>query len=223
MNLSNFAKQLKKRLRRIRRPTWTWTVLLLLMVILLLAKGIVAASRPTYSGTGLLPGFNAAKMTETQAEFAKMLQNDGKPKQVVLNRQYLCGAETEPLGTMSVSDVIHRLMTHPEWTGQLEGTDTVVFTEQVNDLSEACKDNAYISLDKNGHLSLFDGPPKKDKVIRTFFQIDIEYLESSLPHETVEKLYEGIRIHDLSEYNSVLSTFSDYAVDETEKVMKATE
>lgn len=74
-------------------------------------------------------------------------------------------------------------------------------------------DNSYIGIDQHGVLSLFEGPPLEDNVIRSFFQIDIEFLESSLPPEIVEQLYEGIRITNHSEYNSVLSTFSDYAVE----------
>jgi forespore regulator of the sigma-K checkpoint len=54
--------------------------------------------------------------------------------------------------------------------------------------------------------------PAADNVIRTFFQLDIRYLESSLPKETLKQLQDGIRITDMAEYNSVLSTFSDYAM-----------
>jgi forespore regulator of the sigma-K checkpoint len=50
--------------------------------------------------------------------------------------------------------------------------------------------------------------------------MNIEHLKTSLPQETIEQLYEGIRINDLVEYNSVLSTFSDYAAEETEEVLK---
>jgi forespore regulator of the sigma-K checkpoint len=46
-------------------------------------------------------------------------------------------------------------------------------------------------------------------------------LESSLPREAVQSLYDGIRVADYADYNSVLSTFSDFAMmEETEKVMK---
>lgn len=78
-------------------------------------------------------------------------------------------------------------------------------------------ENSYIGLDERGVLSLFDGPPLRDKVIRSFFQIDIEFLESSLPAEIVAQLYNGIRVTNITQYNSVLSTFSDYAVDVLEQ------
>lgn len=72
----------------------------------------------------------------------------------------------------------------------------------------------YMGIDHAGNLTLFDGPPKREKPIETFFQLDIEYLETSLPHETVGQLYEGIRIRDKEEYNSVLSSMSTFISEE---------
>nr|WP_246427575.1 BofC C-terminal domain-containing protein [Paenibacillus phyllosphaerae] len=92
----------------------------------------------------------------------------------------------------------------------------------IDDLSDACKESATFGVDKSGNLSLFDGPPKKEKVLRTFFQLDVNFMESSLPKEQVEQLTTGIRVTDKDEYNSVLSTFSDYAVGRSERVMKST-
>lgn len=85
---------------------------------------------------------------------------------------------------------------------------------------EEVSSNSYIGLDEHDVLSLFEGPPHDDKVIRSFFQIDVKYLESSLPPEVVEQLYKGIQVTNLSEYNSVLSTFSDYAITISEEVMR---
>ncbi|MNI90437.1 hypothetical protein D3C73_1479580 [compost metagenome] len=48
-------------------------------------------------------------------------------------------------------------------------------------------------------------------MIRTFFQLDVQHMKSSLPGDAVNQLYSGIRISDLADYNSVLSTFSEYA------------
>jgi forespore regulator of the sigma-K checkpoint len=43
--------------------------------------------------------------------------------------------------------------------------------------------------------------------------LNIEYLKSSLPQETLDQLYGGIKVTDAAEFNSVISTFSDYAMD----------
>lgn len=97
----------------------------------------------------------------------------------------------------------------------LEGT-----TVDVPDYGEGVSDNSYIGLDEHDVLSLFEGPPGEANVIRSFFQINVKYLESSLPPEIVEQLYKGIHVTNIYEYNSVLSTFSDYAVHLSEEVMQ---
>ncbi|MNJ80872.1 hypothetical protein D3C77_794150 [compost metagenome] len=63
-------------------------------------------------------------------------------------------------------------------------------------------------------MSLFEGKPQEKKVIKTFFQLDVETMESVLPEEVLKQLNHGIRVQDTSEYNSVLSTFSDFAVEQ---------
>ncbi|WP_205417309.1 BofC C-terminal domain-containing protein, partial [Klebsiella pneumoniae] len=52
----------------------------------------------------------------------------------------------------------------------------------------------------------YQGEPDEEKVIRTFFQLDVGTMESSLPEGVLEQLHKGIRIQDVDEYNSVLST-----------------
>lgn len=47
-------------------------------------------------------------------------------------------------------------------------------------------------------------------------------MESSLPQDKVDRLSEGIKITDMDEYNSVLSTYSDFAMPANQKVMKPT-
>lgn len=136
-----------------------------------------------------------------------------------LEIQYVCGEDRQSLGKLSAMELESMAHEHPDWQLVRSGTE-VRFVQQIDDLSPYCKSNAYFGVDQSGHLSLFDGKPDKDKVLRTFFQLNVEYLESSLPSETIEQLYAGIKVNDFAEYNSVLSTFSDYAVEAAEKVLK---
>lgn len=46
-------------------------------------------------------------------------------------------------------------------------------------------------------------------------------MKSSLPEGIMKQLHEGIRVQDIEEYNSVLSTFSDYARDSAEQAMQS--
>lgn len=139
---------------------------------------------------------------------------------VMLQRKFVCGSEEETIGIMTPEEIELLAAQHPEWEFAFSPDETVTFTEYVDDLSAHCKMNSYFGLDREGNLTLFEGPPKEERVVRTFFQLDIEHLESALPNTVVKQLREGIRVTDMAEYNSVLSTFSDYAVEETEKVMK---
>ncbi len=50
-------------------------------------------------------------------------------------------------------------------------------------------------------------------MIETFFQIDIESLETGLPEEPIRQLQRGIPVHDIAEFNSVLSTFSEFTLE----------
>jgi forespore regulator of the sigma-K checkpoint len=146
-----------------------------------------------------------------------------KAAEVMLYTVYVCGEEVRSLGVREPEDIRRLAADHPEWEYMGIIQDKATFETHVDDLSTDCKENSYFGMDAFGNLTLFDGPPAQEKAMKTFFQLDVKFLESSLPEEVVKDLRQGIRIRDISEYNSVLSTFSDYAVDETEKVMKTQE
>lgn len=209
MMLFNLWKNFKKRLRSKRRPMWT-----LGSIILSLLVGWLALAR-IESVTA------AAKPIEHQSSINQMLEKHTEPLSVELHRVYVCGEEAQPLGRMMSKQIMQLLLVHPEWKAMLDKEQSTIHLEQhIEDLSEHCKANAYMGVDKKGNLTLYDGVPKKEKVVRTFFQLDVRYMESSLPQDKLEQLAEGIRISDMEEYNSVLSTFSDYAIEQTQKVMK---
>lgn len=194
----NLWKNIKKRIRRVRKP------LLTLGCCLLLAGTGPLASSASADGAG------AKAEGEPSPGLSDRLLSGQPPINVRLRRTFLCGEEYKLLGVMPVQKVVDLLVKHPRWTATLDKDETVLLAENVDDLSETCKKNAVIGLDKNGNLSLFEGPPKDEKVVRTFFQLDMRYLESALPKDEVDRLINGIRVQDKDEYNSVLSTFSDY-------------
>ena len=153
----------------------------------------------------------------------KQLSEQDSMYTVVYRKQYICGDVDQIAGKKTVSDIIQLVLEHPEWEAVIDADGRVVLEQVVNEMSESCKEKAYIGLDSNGNLSLFDGEPKEDKAIRTFFQLDVESMESSLPPQVIKQLHDGIRISDLEEYNSVLSTFSDYAVEVTTDEVRPSE
>ncbi|MGO4546180.1 BofC C-terminal domain-containing protein [Paenibacillus sp. 2TAB23] len=201
-------KNLKRQLRRKRRPTWSLGAI----IPFLLAGGLLLAEAELVL---------AAPDISAEESMIHRLENEKSPLTVELHRVYVCGEETKPLGRMMSKQVAKLLLGHPEWKAELDASKSLVRVEQrVEDLSEHCKANAYMGVDKQGNLNLYDGIPKKEKVVRTFFQLDVRYMESSLPQDKLDQITNGIRISDIEEYNSVLSTFSDYAIEQNQKVMQ---
>ncbi|MFB9327230.1 BofC C-terminal domain-containing protein [Paenibacillus aurantiacus] len=219
-------KQLKKRLRRRGRPSWQLGSIVALIIWAVCSHNVqVNAAQLPDSETWLDQQSNnhGAVGAPLQSRSAiETLANQAGDLAVELRRIYLCGNERQTLGTMGSQQILGLLREHPQWTALLGADGQVVMEERIDDLSDACKKTATFSMDKSGRLSLFDGPPKKEKVLRTFFQLDVNFMESSLPREQLDQLTAGIRVTDKDEYNSVLSTFSDYAADRSEKVMKRT-
>lgn len=222
----SLLKELKRRLRRKRR----WLLLgawLILFTAAAAAGWQLKQSDPLSALTDAVrrQGTEYAALSrnvntepaepDPQEEMLNRIKNDHSKHQVVLEKNYVCGEELQKLGELDSSAILKIHEEHPQALIAMTDDGVVTFTEMINDLSPQCKDNAYFGLDADVNLSLFDGLPQGDNVIKTFFQLNIRYLESSLPKETVEQLHKGIRVTDLAEFNSVLSTFSDYAVDET--------
>ncbi|WP_234404893.1 BofC C-terminal domain-containing protein [Paenibacillus bouchesdurhonensis] len=162
----------------------------------------------------------AGKEAESEAAWIKQLERSDQPRVVRLNKIYACGQESSILGTMTSAEVIQLSRENPDWQGIIGAEGDVWFEQHINELSEVCKRNGYFGIDQQGNLSLFEGPPDKEKVLKTFFQLDVETMESSLPPDVLLHLHQGIRIQDVDEYNSVLSTFSEFAALPARKVMQ---
>ncbi len=190
---------MKRRFRRKRGWLSLGISLVLIAAVLFMAKLFPSVNRE-------LP----AALVSTQV-LASLID---RPTEVVMHRVYACGEESQALGKLSNRELKDLLDRHPDWSVDKSNPQKLVITENINDLSPACKKSAYFGLDENGNLTLFDGTPSHKHAIRTFFQLNIKHLKSSLPSGTVDQLYAGIRIKDYAEFNSVLSTFSDYAVEE---------
>jgi forespore regulator of the sigma-K checkpoint len=217
-------KELKKSLKRKRRHVWSLGAgvaffLLAALVGSWLAQRVIAHGplKESLLVADTVPAWVdklAVQEDPVTSEREKTLHSLSRMRadvEVVLHRTYLCGEETRQLGSHSAMDAADLLKAHREWDARLEPAARLIMEETVDDLSPQCRKTAYIGMDKNGYLSLFDGPPKRDKVIRTFFQLDVEMLETRLAPDRISELTGGIRVSDRDEYNSVLSTFNDYA------------
>lgn len=149
-----------------------------------------------------------------------------RPIKVRIHRTYLCGEEYRSLGLLPASRAVQAVkrpsVAFVRLSSTSTGTPTLELEERVSDLSLYCKQRAMFSMDKAGRLTLFDGPPKKEKVVRTFYQLDVRFMESRLPKEEMQRLADGIRIEDKETYYSVLSSYSDYALNASRDAMTPT-
>ncbi|MFV9510901.1 BofC C-terminal domain-containing protein [Tepidibacillus sp. LV47] len=132
------------------------------------------------------------------------------PMKLTLISHYACGKDIveKKDEVLLLKDISQK---YPDWTVEKVDPDKreIILKRNLKELSPDCK-GAYFGLSPDGHLILYKGDAKNKQVIETFFQIDIESLETGLPKEPVRQLQEGIPVHNLAEYNSVLSTFSEF-------------
>ncbi|MFD0674342.1 BofC C-terminal domain-containing protein [Cohnella sp. GCM10027633] len=216
-------KELKKKLKRKRRHIWSLGIGAAVFALATLAgswgayaivkswtadvpdDAVAVFSASDKLGFG--PGYGEANRDKT---IASLRERKGDVE-LVLHRTYLCGEETRKLGMHTPEEAYNLLLAHREWDASMTDGGKVTLSEDVDDLSPQCRKTAYIGMDQDGNLSLFNGPPQKDKVVRTFFQLDVKTLQTSLTQEKLRELLHGIRVSDKDEYNSVISTFSDYA------------
>jgi forespore regulator of the sigma-K checkpoint len=204
MSLANLIKHLKKQLKSGKRRL-TLGLILLLFVAAYIGMGM---SRNMHALQVL-----AAPELKQQQHVLKQIEKKAKEYEVFARKEYVCGQETARIGMLSSAEIAQYHKEHMQDRITLSSSNQVHFIEQVEDLSAECKKNAFFGLDKDGRLSLFEGHPGNEHIIRTFFQINVEHLKTSLPQGTFNQLMQGIPVSDLAEYNSVLSTFSDYAVE----------
>lgn len=147
----------------------------------------------------------------------------GLSRSVHLKSHYLGGEEVETLaGSKSPAELVALLEGYRSWNGRIGEDGSLWLERQVDDLAPSFRDNAYFGVDAEGNLTLFKGPPAEEEALKTFFQMDMRSIKSSLPEPMWKELRDGIRVKDAAEYNSVLSTFSDYARDSAEQVSTGT-
>jgi forespore regulator of the sigma-K checkpoint len=214
-------KQLKKKLRRKLR----WLSLGLFgLIVATFVLTVAIQHRASQQGEAFGPEaqsvFLANRMWSVgtpQQAILDELKREARAREVFVRKMYICGEEIRQIGTLSPNEVEQLLVSHPQAEIALQGDEQLVVSEKVDGLSTACQDGAYFGVDEGGTLSLFNGLPERNKVIRTFFQLNIQFLKSALPSETVDRLYKGILVMDRDEYNSVLSTFADYALTNSER------
>ncbi|SFK69407.1 forespore regulator of the sigma-K checkpoint [Paenibacillus sp. 1_12] len=222
-----FLKKLKKRLQKSLRWKRRWMNLTIFWLLVSVSSAAYVWHYSSRTTLTLQPEEQAQMVighghSQPEKEVMEMISQIKAQRETFTQKIYVCGEELQPIGLMSAAEILDYHRSSPEATVSMDANGRVYFKETIEDLSPRCKENAYFGMDSSGNLSLFEGVPGVGggSVIQTFFQLNIEHLKSSLPNSAIKELYRGIQVRDLSEYNSVLSTFSDYAVDVPGQALK---
>jgi len=156
----------------------------------------------------------AEQFEPVQHEEVSQWFKPGQKLRTIVHRIYVCGEEIVELDKLGYEDVVMLAGQNPHWRISVDQAHTLIrFEEHLNDLSPHCKGNAFFGIDEEGLFSLYDGVPAGEKVMKTFFQLNLPYLESRLPEGELEHLQSGIRVRDIEEYDSVLATFNEFRLD----------
>ncbi|HLO11903.1 MAG TPA: BofC C-terminal domain-containing protein [Pseudoneobacillus sp.] len=126
--------------------------------------------------------------------------------EVILQREYLDGEVSEEKIIEKIWLMENFWVKYEQW----ELVDTydkgLVFKKQMDDISPLLKANGYFGITEDGTLTIFNGKPHQTNIIQSFFQINIDKLESRKQLE----LKNGIPIKTKDRYVQVLETFKPY-------------
>jgi forespore regulator of the sigma-K checkpoint len=155
----------------------------------------------------MIIGFGAASEVSAQLND----KGDAAPQmKVILERVYLDGEISEETVTETIWAAEDFWAKYENWTLIDMDDGVVVFRQQTDDISPLLKTNGYFGITEEGILTIFNGKPQSSNIIQSFFQIDIQRLES----KKCEELKEGIPIMTKDRYIEVLETFKTYSTDE---------
>lgn len=126
---------------------------------------------------------------------------------VILKREYLDGEISKEIVQETIWSMEDFWSKYESWQLIDQKQGQVVFGKKISDISPLMKANGYFGISKDGVLSLFEGKPQKEKIIQSFFQIDIKKLES---HQQKE-LMKGIPVRSKDNYIEVIESFKHYS------------
>lgn len=143
-------------------------------------------------------------------EVSRTAQVWGKPYELVLARTYLCGVRDEEHKPVAGDRLAEMMAEYNGWEIISADSAKMILMKREHDIAPACKQNGHFGISADGILTLFNGLPSEQDVVQTFYRINTQKMEASLSKVEVEKLKQGIRVRDLAEYNSVLSTYGEF-------------
>ncbi|MFS0554431.1 BofC C-terminal domain-containing protein [Brevibacillus sp. 179-C9.3 HS] len=180
-------------------------------------RWMVYATWSVALATGIVVGILLVGKEGNESGFARLFTRTdnadvvaGRSYELVLARHYLCGVRDEEHVPVRANQLADAMSNYKGWEIVTAEPSKMMLMKREQDIAPACKENGHIGIGADGMLTLFHGLPAEQDVVQTFYRIDTVKMEANLPKEEWENLKRGIRIRNLAEYNSVLSTYGEY-------------
>lgn len=130
-------------------------------------------------------------------------------KKLLFIRHYVDGERSEE--TRTVTSQIEEIRSdYREWNIVDETEKEIVLERFENDISPLLKNNGYFGVTEAGVLTIYNGDPSNQEIIQSFFQINIDGMESRL----LQKLQKGIPIKSKDCYQEVLKVYEPFSKEE---------
>jgi forespore regulator of the sigma-K checkpoint len=158
--------------------------------------------------TGFIQNTEEPNRSNNTADDTKAYEVDGPLTiTVILERVFLDGEVSEEIVEETIWSMEDFWSQYEDWHLVHRDEEQVVFQQHVDDISPLLKSNGYFGISEEGVLTIFDGRPhQSNKVIQSFFQLDVNKLESR-QHDLLKQ---GIKIGSKDEYINVIETFKTY-------------
>lgn len=129
---------------------------------------------------------------------------------VILERIYMDGEKSEEVVEEQILSMEDFWAQYADWQLINQSEEQIVFQKYIDDISPLLKANGYFGVQEDGTLTIFNGKPVQGKgIIQSFFQIDIQKLETYRQDE----LRKGIPIKNKDQYLQVIEAFKPYSID----------
>ncbi|MFD1736056.1 BofC C-terminal domain-containing protein [Bacillus salitolerans] len=127
---------------------------------------------------------------------------------VILERVYLDGEVSEEIKEETIWSMEDFWAQYEGWQLIDQDEEQVVFQQRIEDISPLLKANGYFGITEDGTFSIFNGKPETENVIQSFFQIDVDKLES----RQHEELIRGIPVKSKDKYVEVMEVFKPFSI-----------
>lgn len=136
-------------------------------------------------------------------------ENEYVEKKIVLQREYLDGELSEEKVTEHFESIEEFKKKYYAWSIIEVTENEIILHKYEDDISPLLKANGYLGITEKGVLSIYNGKPQYQKIIQSFYQIDVGKLEVYKQ----EELHAGIPIVSKEQYKSLLKEFEPYSID----------